>query len=286
MALVLAVHHIVCDRWTLRLISRDLMAFYCGLRTGEPVSLPPLPVSYTENCAWETEVYAAAREANLAYWKAALSAAPALSMLPAPPSGEVFRPSGEAGRREDAPRAVATAAFLIDAATVGQLKVIARQLRATPFMLYAAVYGCVLGRFADQADVVFGTQVSSRLRPEAEQLAGFFVNTLPVRMRVGDDATFSDAVAGVKAAVLGAVDHQVIPLEDIVAESGVSRVAGRHPLFQTVFQLLTTPAWGAEAEGVDILSALVEDPQFDLMLELLGRARRGDRLPALLRAGG
>ena len=257
-ALVLSVHHIVCDRWTLRLLTHDLMALYRSVLTGEPAGLAPLPVSYPDNCAWEADVYATARASNLTYWKAALAGAPPVSALPA-----AAAPVGPSGGTGEPPR-VGRHTFRIDPSTAGKLKAVARRLRVTPFMLYAAVHGCVLGRFADQDDVVFGTQVSGRLRPESEQIAGFFVNTLPLRMRAGGDLTFAEAVAGVGSAVMDVVEHQVIALEDIVAQSGVSRLDGRHPVFQTVFQFLGAPAWGAGLDGLEILSAPIEDAQFEM----------------------
>ncbi|MEV4603151.1 amino acid adenylation domain-containing protein [Amycolatopsis sp. NPDC049253] len=265
--LVLAVHHIAADGWSLQLLVGELAEGYLARVEGrEPAATPP-PVQYADFARWQNEWRTgAAASAQLDFWAGALAGAP-LADLPAD------RPRvPETGFAGDV---VVTSLPAEVAAAVAAL---AERERTTPFVVQLAAFATVLARWSRQADVVVGVPAAGRSRAEVASLVGFFVNTLPVRLDLGDDPEFGELVRRTSAAVLDAQTNGEVPFDDIVERLRPERdTGGRTPLVRHLFQADETPLpalrigpLGLTPEPVDTGVA-----KFDLGADVLRRADGG-----------
>ncbi|GAA2745817.1 amino acid adenylation domain-containing protein [Kitasatospora cinereorecta] len=249
--LVLAMHHIVSDGWSLDLLVRDLRELYRARSTGTAPELPELPIAYTDYAVWQR---AADESADLAYWRTRLAGLTPLDLPTDHPRPAVPSSTG-AVHRLDLPADLAAAVHALD---------------TTPYMTVMAAFQAALAFHSGQSDIAIGTVVANRDRPETEQLAGFFVNTLVMRADLTDDPTPAALLARTRESVLGALAHQGLPFERMVDELSPERDLSRNPLFEVLFTHATagrgTLALGA-AEGrpfpIDLTTA-----KFDLQLEL------------------
>jgi len=225
---LLTLHHVVADGWSVGVVVRELSALYEALseRRGSP--LPPLPVQYPDYAVWQRSwLRGEALDAQLAWWRGKLAGAPPVLDLPTD------------RRRLPAPGAAgAVVSFLVPEEVAGALRETARAEGATPFMALAAVSAALLGRWAGQDDVVLGTPVAGRTHPAVEGLAGFFVNTLALRVDLRGDPGFRELLGRVREAVLGAQAHQDVPFEKLVEALAPERSPGRTPIFQATVALL------------------------------------------------
>ncbi|WPP34308.1 amino acid adenylation domain-containing protein [Streptomyces sp. CL7] len=252
-----SMHHIVSDGWSIGVFHTELAALYHAETGAGPARLPDLPIQYGDFAAWQRDTVAAAGPEFTDYWRERMAGA--VPLEPAAPA--------TAGAPSDVP--VAVPAALMEA--VARL---AKQESATPFMVLTASYMAVLARWTERDDIVVGTPVAGRSRPELHHLVGFFVNTLPLRTRVDAESTFRDLLGAVRETCLGAFEHQDLPFERIVEVSGVDRTQGRPPLVGALIALENTPAppWdvpGVTAERVDLADL---PAQFSLNLYLSGTA--------------
>ncbi len=245
-ALLLTLHHVVADAWSLGVLFRELAALYEAFAAGRPSPLPELPVQYADYAVWQRErLQGGVLESQLAWWRERLAGAPALE-LPAD------RPRLTARSFRGGVRKVALPGEIAEAA--GE---IARREGATPFMVLLAAFQAQLARYTRDEWVTVGSPVAHRDRSELEGLIGFFVNALALRTAVGDDPTFLGLLARVREVCLGAYAHQEVPFERLVEELRPERQLARNPLFQVVFVLeepLPPPRLGglaAEPRPVD-----------------------------------
>ncbi|MFN8178108.1 MAG: non-ribosomal peptide synthase/polyketide synthase [bacterium] len=266
--LSLVVHHIAADGWSLRILWRELAALYGACARGEESPLPPLVVQYADWAAWQRDWLAEGElDRQLAYWREALEDAPPALELPT-----------DRARPANATWSGATLGVHWPARLGERLAALARAEGATLHMVLLAGYAWTLLRSAGQDEVVVGAPVANRRTEEAEALIGFFVNTLPIRIRGGGSAlTFRELVARVRESSLGAYANQDVPFERIVEEIQPERALNRAPIFQTAFALQD---WELAEQDVDGLRMTPVDTEnhtakFDLML-LLGR--NGDAL--------
>ncbi|WP_410813372.1 amino acid adenylation domain-containing protein [Micromonospora sp. 067-2] len=252
--LLLTLHHIVADEWSLGIVTRELGALYRDATH----PLPEAPIRYTDVAAWQRDWLDGPQyAAQLAYWRATLDAAPPHLDLP------VARP-------RPAERSYAGAAIPVRMPVpVAALRDVCRRLGATPHMLLMTVFMLLLARYSRQDDLVIGTPIANRNRAEVENLVGLFVNTLPVRAEFGGQPSFAAAVGRVREAMLGLHANQDVPLERLVAELRPDRDQGRGPLFQVMF------SYEQGAEGLDLPGVVAtpgEPPattaKFDLTLAL------------------
>ncbi|MFG3085683.1 non-ribosomal peptide synthetase [Streptomyces parvulus] len=238
-----SMHHIVSDGWSIGVFQGELAEFYRAETAADPAhlpDLPDLPIQYGDFAAWQRETVAAAGPEFTDYWRERMAGA------------EPLEPAAAAvgdGSPSDVP--VAVPAELMEA--VARL---AKQESATPFMVLTAAYMAVLARWTERDDIVVGTPVAGRPRPELHHLVGFFVNTLPLRTRVDCRSSFRALLGAVRETCLGAFEHQDLPFERIVEVSGTDRVQGRTPLVGALIALQNTPSppWnlpGVTAESVD-----------------------------------
>ncbi|HLL47758.1 MAG TPA: amino acid adenylation domain-containing protein, partial [Longimicrobiaceae bacterium] len=265
-AVLLTMHHVVSDGWSLGILVRELSALYAGHARGEDARLPELPVQYADFAVWQRAwLSGAVLERQLAFWREELRGAPPLLELPA----DQPRPAvmGDGGGRVD---------FRVDAETAAGVRALARREGATPFMALLAAWQLLLARWSGQEDVVVGTPVAGRSRLETEGLIGFFVNTLALRGDVSGEPTFSELLRRVRGRTLTAYAHQDLPFEKLVEELGTERSRAHAPLFQVVFALQTAvPEPRLGGAEVEMLGTGSVSAKFDLSLGLADDAAGG-----------
>ncbi|MET8701434.1 amino acid adenylation domain-containing protein [Kitasatospora sp. NPDC004723] len=261
--LVLALHHLVSDRWSFWVLLSELAALYAAFADGRPSPLPELPVQYADFAVWQREQQDKGRWAGqLAYWRERLAEAPAALELPT----DRPRPAVQGFRGGALP-------FELPEPLVRELAALAHRRGATTYMALLAVFTVLLARYSRQRDVVVGVPTAVRDRPELEPLIGYFVNTLPIRTELGGDPSFTEVLERVRAACLGAYEHQEVPFELVVGELGTARDLSRPPVYQVSF------AYGREAVpdltlgGARLEQVLVRSggARFDLELQAFDR---------------
>jgi len=248
--LLLTMHHIVSDGWSIGVLLRELSTLHDG------GSLPALPVQYADFAAWQQEWLSGdVLEAQLAWWRERLAGAPAVLELPADrPRPAVRSPRG--GHRS---------AWLSAELSDG-LAALARGQGATPFMVLLSAFQALLGRLTGQTDLSVGSPVANRNRAETEGLIGFFVNTLILRGDLAGDPSFAELLARSRETALDAYAHQDLPFEKLVAEVRPERELSHSPLFQVMLIVQNLP--GAVREGWMLMPGPDEDgtAKFDLTL--------------------
>jgi amino acid adenylation domain-containing protein len=224
--LLLAIHHIVADAWSLDVLTRELSAFYRAYRRGEEPALPPLPIQYVDWAAWQRARLATPRlQAELAYWVERLATAPRDIDLPAD------RAFAERRTFAGARLPVRQGPELLAA-----LQALGHRRGATLFMVLLAAWKTFLLRISGQHDLVVATPTAGRNRSETEGLAGFFVNTLVLRTDLGGDPDFATALGRVRETVVGAADHQEVPFDRVVEELRPPRDPSRaNPIYRLTF---------------------------------------------------
>lgn len=262
-ALLLVLHHIIADGWSIGVLSAELAAFYNARVAGEDPQLPELAVQYADFSAWQRETLAGEHRAALvAYWRETLGTPPGGPAALALPT-DFPRPERQGFRGGSVP-------VHLDPASLANLGALERQLGATRAMTLVALWAAFLARHCGQPEVVVGVPVAGRLRPELEPLIGFFVNTLPLRVSVTDDAPFTQLLATTRDAMVAALAHQELPFEQIVEVVDPPRELGRTPLFQTMLSFLNLPRAALPMAGLTV-SALPfpgQGAKFDLTLTL------------------
>ncbi|SEL58156.1 non-ribosomal peptide synthetase [Streptacidiphilus jiangxiensis] len=253
--LVLAMHHIVSDGWSLDLLVRDLRELYRSRVEGTPAQLPTLPIDYTDYAVWQR---AADQCSELDYWRGRLTG---LTPLELPTD----RPRPATPCHQGAVHRLALPEELCVS-----LAALNRSTDTSSYMTVAAAFQAALAFHSGQSDASLGTVVANRERSETEQLVGFFVNTLVLRADLSDDPTPATLLTRTRDAVLGALSHQGLPFEQVVDALSPERDLARNPLFQVLFTAAEAgrggfPLGGAQAEPfpVELSSA-----KFDLHLEL------------------
>ena len=256
--LVLSLHHIVADGWSMGVLVRELVALYDALRHGRPSPLAELPLQYADYAAWQrTWLTGEVLEAQLGYWREQLDGAPALLELPTDrprPPVQSYR----GGRRR----------FRLPAPLLTRLKALSRQEGVTLFMTLLAAFNVLLQRYSGQDDIVVGSPIAGRTRVETEGLIGFFVNTLALRTDLSGDPPFAELLGRVREAALGAYAHQDLPFEKLVEELGPDRSLSHSPLFQVMFQLHNVPGEDLALPELSVAPLTVEadTAKFDLTL--------------------
>lgn len=259
--LLITVHHIVVDGWSKGVLMRELAALYAVYRDQQGNPLKPLPVQYADYAHWQRRQWSAgaALNAQLAYWRAQLAGAPAHLAL-------------SANRVEDAPRPYdgERVAVCLDAHLSAKLKAFAQRQHMTLFMILFAAWSILLAKRSNSEDLVIGSPIANRRRPEIEGLIGLFVNPLALRVRVRDDMLLGELLDQVKEVTLGAYDHQDVPFEKIVEALRPQRSFSRSPLFQVVLVFHNEPPGALPLPGLTVTSEFeVDEPaMIDLLLSL------------------
>ena len=273
-ALLLTLHHIVFDGWSMGVLRRELSALYPAFAAGLPSPLPELPVQYADFAAWQRRwLDGEALEGQLGYWRRQLAGAPEVLELPA----DRPRPVVESYRGGHV-HATWPGELL------GGLRAFGRGRQITLSMTVLTAWSALLARCSGQPDILVGSAVANRNHREIEPLIGFFVNVLVLRTTLAADASFRQLAQAVRETSLGAYAHQDLPFERLVEELGVSRDLGRNPLCQVMygFQSLpgeVLPVGGLTFAPLDAAAMDTATAKADLILFV---EERGERLEASL----
>jgi amino acid adenylation domain-containing protein len=223
--LILTVHHIVFDNWSLKLFWKEFSAFYAEAVAGISPSLPDIDYSYSDFSYWQRKwLDEGEGDRQLAYWKKQLERPP--PPLPFATDHPYPRAIGEAGRLER---------HQLSARTTGRLRELATAEDASLFMVLLLGFKVLLGKYTNTADLLVSSPVANRRNRETADLIGFFLNTLVIRTDLTGDPTGREALTRIRQASLEALTHQDLPPDAIVEAIKPKRVPGRHPLFQTMF---------------------------------------------------
>ncbi|HEY2510863.1 MAG TPA: amino acid adenylation domain-containing protein, partial [Polyangiaceae bacterium] len=239
--LLLVMHHVASDGWSLGVLVKELEALYEAFHGGRSSPLPPLLVQYADFALWQRAYLRGERlEGDLAYWKSALGGVPVLALPTDRPRPPVQSYRGEVHT------------FALSSALTRALRQLAREHDATLFMVFMAAFQALLHRHSGQDDVCVGTPVANRTRHEVEPLIGMFVNTLVLRGDLADDPRFVDLLADTRERCLAAYAHQDLPLERIIDELAIPRDLSRNPLFQVMLTLQNAPMAPASLSGLSM----------------------------------
>ncbi|MGF6813137.1 amino acid adenylation domain-containing protein [Paraburkholderia sp. Clong3] len=257
---LLTQHHIVSDGWSMGVLVRELSSLYRAFVAGQDDPLPPLAIQYGDYAAWQRQWLSGERlHSQAQYWRDTLSGAPACLGLPT----DRPRPAQQSFAGAGVP-------VVIDAALTRGLKRLARQHGTTVFMAVLAAWAAVLSRLSGQDDVVIGVPSANRGRREVEELIGFFVNTLALRLDLSGAPSVAELLERTRRTALAAQEHQDLPFEQVVEIVKPPRALDHTPLFQAML------AWQNEAvETLDLPGLSVEatgngfaQVRFDLELSL------------------
>ena len=261
-ALLITMHHIVSDGWSMGLLLNELSVLYRAfLRGGEADPLPPLSLQYVDYAVWQRKwMEGNTLQRQTSYWKEALAGAPDLLELPY----DHPRPA-----KQD--YAGAFTRLELDEKLVSGLKELSRRHGATLHMTLLAGWATLLARLSGQQDIVIGTPTANRKQIEVEELIGFFVNTLALRLDVSGSPTVGELLGRVKAQALAAQQHQDIPFEQVVEVVHPARSLSHSPIFQVMLAWQNAPEGVLELPGLEVRASQLA-PQvtakFDMTLSL------------------
>ncbi|MFC7310684.1 amino acid adenylation domain-containing protein [Streptomyces monticola] len=266
--LLLCIHHIASDGWSLAPLVRDLCTAYAAAHDGTADGAAPLPMNYADYTLWQRELLGAPDDPGselsrqLTYWRETLAGAPERLDLPT----DRPRPA-RASYRGDVIR------FDVDAALTDRLLDLAGQRQVSLFMVVQAAVATLLTRLGCGSDIPLGSPIAGRADRALDDLVGFFVNTLVLRTDTSGNPAFTDLLERVKETNLAAYGHQDLPFEYLVEQLNPARSTSHHPLFQVmlVLQNNTEPHW--ELPGVRAVHETVptQTAKFDLTIELTER---------------
>ena len=263
-ALLITMHHIVSDGWSMGVLVKELSALYGAFLRGEADPLPALEIQYADYALWQRRwIEGEILQQQAEYWRSTLGGAPALLELPADhprPAQQVYA-GGFAG-------------LVLDEQLTAGLKALSRKHGATLYMTLLAGWSALLARLSGQQDVVIGSPVANRGRAEIEGLIGFFVNTVALRLDLSDSPSVSELLAQARSQALAAQQHQDIPFEQVVEILQPVRSLAHSPLFQVMFAWQNNTPGRLELAGLELGplgSASYRAAKFDLTLSLTER---------------
>ena len=260
--LLLTMHHIVSDDWSLGVFFRELQVIYEAFSQQKPSPLPELPIQYADFAIWQRQCLTSeALATELNYWKQQLADIPPQLELPTDrprPSVRGFRGGSES--------------FSISGELTAKLLQVNQKYNATLFMTLLAAFSTLLYRYSGQTDIVVGAPIANRDRPEIESLIGFFVNTLVLRTTFAENPSFVSLLHQLRKTCLDAYSHGDVPFEQLVEELQPERNQSYTPLFQVMFALQyaesekTGENWELSGLKVSRLQTNNATSQFDLTL--------------------
>ena len=260
--LLLTLHHIVSDGWSMNVLIDEFTRFYDAHERNETPQLAPLPIQYSDYALWQRRWLEAGEQARqLEYWQARLGDEHPVLELPTDHPRPAM-PSYQGTRHN----------FAIEPALAMQLRACAQKHNVTLFMLLLGAFNVLLHRYTGQGDIRVGVPIANRNRTEVEGLIGFFVNTQVLRTELTGQTRVSELLQAIKEHALGAQAHQELPFERLVEALKVERSLSHTPLFQVMYNhqpVVSDIASVSTASGLEL--ALVEwqgrTTQFDLTLD-------------------
>lgn len=258
--LVLTMHHIVSDGWSIGIALSELVDGYNAFVTGEVSARPQLPIQYADYAAWQRQVLSGgALEKQISFWRDQLEGAPPLINLPLDqprPASRSFRGS--------------KVTINIPADIAAELKQLGRTERATLFMTLLAAFEVFLAVVTGDDDIVVGSPTAGRERAQTQNLIGYLVNTIVMRAKFNDDLPFRKILNQVREQALNAFAHQDVPFEKLVDELGTPRTLEFNPLFQVWFVLQNATVERQEWSGLKVEPVSIDSnvTRHDLQLAL------------------
>ncbi|MYX09095.1 non-ribosomal peptide synthetase [Streptomyces sp. SID8375] len=264
--LVLVMHHIVSDGWSIGVLLREVSQLYAAEQRGMADALPELPVQYADYALWQRERMAKGEyDEDLKYWMERLDNSVPVLEIPT-----ACQP--EPGESDTAAEEFSGGRVSLDLGPelTAAIENMSRQERCTPYMTLLAAYALLLHRHSGQSSLVIGTPIANRNQLHIEELIGFFVNTLALRFDLDADGSFRDLLAQARRVALGAFGHQDLPFEKLVEELRPERKFSQAPLFQVMFVMQNTPNHPLELPGVEVDPVDVHNgtAKFDLLLSV------------------
>ena len=258
--LLFCMHHIASDGWSTPILVRELGHVYSSLVSESPISLPPLPVQYSDYAHWQhRHLKGEVLESYRTYWEQQLSGIPSIHDLPL----DCIRPQVQDGKgkivRGELPKELN-----------GQLQKLAQDNDCTLFMLLQTAFSVLLYRQSNNEDILMGTPIANREQNEVANLIGFFVNTLVLRSDLSGNPGFTELLIRNKAMLLDAYEHQQMPFEQLVEMLQPQRSLNHSPLFQIMFVLQNNERETLELPGLQIKGLEMErtTAKFDLTLSI------------------
>ncbi len=254
--LLLSLHHIVADGWSIGVLIKEITALYAAFWTNTSL-LPDLPIQYADFAHWQKQELPKIIASQLPYWKTQLADLPTLNLPYDRPRNPIQSYKGS------------TYNFLaLPPSLSDSLATFNQQAGVTLFMTVLAAFQTLLYRYTGQEDIVVGSPIANRNRAELEPLIGFFVNTLVMRVNLSSNLTFGQLLAKVKQITLEAYAHQDLPFEKLVQELQEERDLSKHPLFQVAVSLQNTPITALELPRLTLNPFEIENGTSKLDLEL------------------
>ncbi|MEB2320734.1 MAG: amino acid adenylation domain-containing protein, partial [Pseudomonadota bacterium] len=257
--LVLVMHHIVTDGWSMGILAGELGAIYSALHEGRAPGLAPLPASYADYVRRQQQVAVESMARSIDFWRQRLAGIEPITLpldRPRP-----ARPRFTGGQHD----------FGIGAERIGALSALARRHGATLYMSLLAAWQVVLSRHSGQVDIAVGTPVAGRWQPEFEPVVGYFVNMLVMRTDLSGNPSFASLLEHVRDGALESLAHQALPFDRLVGELAPRRESGVNPLFQVGFALQNVPARALTLAGATGRREAFGNRQakFDMMLSVV-----------------
>jgi amino acid adenylation domain-containing protein/non-ribosomal peptide synthase protein (TIGR01720 family) len=256
--LLLVMHHVISDGWSMGVLVREVSALYAAFHNAEQPNLPELRIQYADFSAWQRARLQAERgQAQLAYWKEKLAAAPVVLELPTDrprPAIQSFHGSSQH--------------FRLSPELKAKLQTLARESGTSLFMVLLAALAALLSRYTNQRDIIIGSPVTNRPVVDLEPLIGFFVNTIALRIDLSRDPSFRELLDRVRRVALDSYANQEIPFEQLVDALELDRNLSHSPIFQVMLAYENTPAATLQLSGLSATPLQVEttSTKFDLTL--------------------
>ena len=255
--LVLALHHVVADAWSLAVLAKELADVYQSLQERDEPHLPELPFQYADFARWQRDWFQGeVLQQQVAYWQRELAGVQPLQLptdRPRPPV-QTYRGTHRA--------------FEFPRPLLEQLRTWSQSENATPFMAFLTGFASVLHRYTSQTDFAIGVPIANRRWLHTEGLVGPLVNTLALRTEVSANSSGSELLRQIRTRALNAYTHQDVPFDVLVAQLQPDRAANGSPLFQVMFDYINTPLGELHLPGLDWSPEHVDrrGSQFDLTM--------------------
>ncbi|EDX71108.1 amino acid adenylation domain protein [Coleofasciculus chthonoplastes PCC 7420] len=261
--LLITLHHIIFDAWSMGVLIQELVALYEAFSTGQSNPLPELPIQYADFAQWQRQRWQGeGLQSQLAYWKQQLGGELPVLELP------TDRPRGAIQTFQGARHSLLLPKQLSDA-----LKALSQREGVTLFMTLLAAFQTLLYRYTGQKDVIVGTPIAGRDRTETEPLIGVFINTLVLRTQIQGTITFRELLSRVREMALAAYKNQDVPFEKLVEELQPERDLSHTPLFQVLFQLRNVPNKIVKLQDLRFIDCQFDRgiAAFDLTLDIIDK---------------